>query len=177
MNGDVESRAQAEKLITEFGVDGAMIATAAETNSSCFRSAADGGLVPWREVVERYIQTSLEVENRFGNTKYLLGQLVPGKQAEYREMTGCKSYHQVCSLLGFKDLEPKAKEVDEKLGLTPEVQALLGKRGRKNKSAMAAGGNPAKKARLESTQPLSKPDGAQATPAQDIEQPAVIIEA
>jgi tRNA-dihydrouridine synthase 2 len=143
MNGDVETRAQAEQLITEFGVDGAMIATAAETNSSCFRSEANGGVAPWKEVVEQYIKTALEVENRFGNTKYLLNHLIPGKQAVYREVTTSRSYHQVCQMLGFEHLEAQAKEIDKKLGITSETQDQ-GRRGKKNKSAMAAGGNQAK---------------------------------
>jgi tRNA-dihydrouridine synthase 2 len=144
MTGDVENRAQAEQLITEFGVDGAMIATAAETNSSCFRSEADGGLAPWNEVVEQYIKTALEVENRFGNTKYLLNHLIPGKQPVYREIATSRSYHQVCQMLGLEHLESQAKEIDEKLGITPETQALQGGRGERNKSAMAAGGNQSK---------------------------------
>lgn len=143
MNGDVESRAQAEGLITDFGVDGAMIATAAESNSSVFRKEADGGTAPWKEVVEQYIKTSLEVENRWGNTKYLLGHLIPGKLPVYREIVGSKSYCQACQILGFESLEAQAKEVDEALGITPETE-ILGRRGRKNKSAMAAGGNQAK---------------------------------
>lgn len=143
MNGDVENRAQAEKLITEFGVDGAMIATAAETNSSCFRNEVDGGAAPWNEVAEQYIKTALEVENRFGNTKYLLNHLIPGKQPVYREVTTSKSYLQVCQMLKLEHLETKAKEIDEKLGITPETQPQ-GRRGKKNKSAMAAGGNQSK---------------------------------
>jgi len=144
MNGDVESRAQAEQLITEFGVDGAMIATAAETNLSCFRSEVNGGLAPWNEVVEQYIKTALEVENRFGNTKYLLNHLIPGKQSVYREVTTSRSYRQVCQILGLGHLEAQAKEIDEKLGITPDSQALQGRKGKKNKSAMAAGGNQAR---------------------------------
>jgi tRNA-dihydrouridine synthase 2 len=157
MNGDVETRAQAEKLIEEFGVDGAMIATAAEANSSCFRSEADGGLAPWKEVVEQYIKTSMEVENRWGNTKYLLNHLIPGKLPVYREITASKSYQQACQILGFEHLEVQAKEVDERIGITPESQMLQGKRGRKNKTAMAAGGNPSKIRSIETQEkkPLS----------------------
>ncbi len=143
MNGDVETRAQAEQLVTEYGVDGAMIATAAETNSSVFRSESDGGIAPWKEVVEQYVKTCLEVENRWGNTKYLLNHLIPGKQPAYREVTTSKSYYQVCKILEFEHLETLAKEVDEKIGITPETQAL-NKRGRKNKTAMAAGGSQGK---------------------------------
>jgi tRNA-dihydrouridine synthase 2 len=177
MNGDVENRTQAELLINEFGVDGAMIATAAETNSSCFRTDGDGGLVPWNEVVEEYMKICLEMENRFGNTKYLLGQLVPGKQAAYKGMTMCKSYHQICAHLGFEHLESRAMEVDEKLGITPEVQALMGKRGRKNKSAIAAGGNQAKdRAEKKGKKPLSE-RGVQHTAAEPEAELAVGIEA
>jgi tRNA-dihydrouridine synthase 2 len=150
MNGDVYNRKEAKQLITEFGVDGAMIATAAETNSSCFRSEADGGLAPWREVVEQYIKTCLEVENKWGNTKYLLNHLIPGKQPEYKEVTASKSYTQVCKILGLECLEAKAREVDECIGIDPET-ANLGRRQQKkqnqreNQSALAASGGQSKK--------------------------------
>jgi tRNA-dihydrouridine synthase 2 len=140
MNGDVANRAQAKQLISEFGVDGAMIATAAESNSSCFRSKPDGGLAPRKEVVEQYLKFSMEVDNRWGNTKYLLGHLIPGKMPVYQQMTGSKSYHQACKVLGLEQLEAQAKETDERLGITPETE-YPGRKGKKNKSALAAGGN------------------------------------
>jgi tRNA-dihydrouridine synthase 2 len=157
MNGDVENRAQAEQLITEFGVDGAMIATAAETNSSCFRRDADGGLASWKEVVEEYLKTSMEVENRWGNTKYLLTHLIPGKQSIYREITTSKSYHQACKMLGFEHLEARAEEVDEKIGITGENE-IQSRRGKKNKAAMATGGNHSKirKIDFEDQKPFSE---------------------
>ncbi|TVY89946.1 tRNA-dihydrouridine(20) synthase [NAD(P)+] [Lachnellula willkommii] len=154
MNGDVANRAQAEQLISEFGVDGAMIATAAESNSSCFRTEAEGGLASWEEVVEQYIKTSIEVDNRWGNTKYLLAQLIPGKQPVYRQITGTKSYHQACKVLGLEHLESQAKEVDERLGITPETE-YQGRKGKKNNSALAAGGNQGK-ARHGKTKSLSE---------------------
>ena len=58
MNGDVHSRDEALALMEEYGVDGAMIATAAESNASCFRSAAEGGFLPWKEVVREYMNLS-----------------------------------------------------------------------------------------------------------------------
>ena len=79
MNGDVHSRREALDLITEYGVDGAMIATAAETNSSVFRPESEGGMASWEVVVREYVETALRVENKWGNTKYLLGQMIPGK--------------------------------------------------------------------------------------------------
>jgi tRNA-dihydrouridine synthase 2 len=135
MNGDVENRTQAEQLISEFGVDGAMIATAAETNSSCFRSEAEGGLAAWDEVVEQYIKTSLDTANRWGNTKYLLGQMIPGKKPVYREITSSKSYLGACQVLGLEHLEAQAKEVDENIGITQESLMAQGRKARKNASA------------------------------------------
>ncbi|EME79653.1 uncharacterized protein MYCFIDRAFT_190471 [Pseudocercospora fijiensis CIRAD86] len=115
MNGDVTSRDEALKLIEEYGVDGAMIATAAETNPSVFRAEADGGKADWEEVVKEYVKTSLEVENRWGNTKYLLGQMIPGKQKVYKQMMTTKSFSDIVKVLGYSDLEDLAKDVDKRL--------------------------------------------------------------
>ncbi|KHJ34999.1 putative dihydrouridine synthase [Erysiphe necator] len=149
MNGDIQNRQEAEKLIAEYGADGAMIASAAEANSSCFRSDLEGGLAPWNEVVRQYLEICLQFENRFGNTKYLLNHLIPGKQSVYREMTASKCYQQVCSYLGLTDFEVRSKQVDESLGINME-ERVDGKRQRKqNKSAIAAGGNQGIKQSLE----------------------------
>nr|POF07863.1 trna-dihydrouridine(20) synthase [nad(p)+] [Quercus suber] len=118
MNGDVISRAEAESLIAEYGVDGAMIATAAETNPSCFRSVKDGGLASWETVVKEYVKTALEVENRWGNTKYLLGQMIPGKQAAHKAMMHTKSYTEIVRALNYSEdaeLVNMAQKVDEAL--------------------------------------------------------------
>lgn len=117
MNGDVASRDEALILMKEFGVDGAMIATAAEANSSCFRTEADGGLAPWRDVVYEYVRYCLECENRFGNTKYLLNMLISGKNKEFKDAKLCKTYTDICRRLGFDDLIPHAVRVDEILDL------------------------------------------------------------
>lgn len=138
MNGDVENRDQALDLVREYGVDGAMIATAAEKNSSCFRSKAGGGLLSWDEVVAQYISYALEVENKFGNTKFLLCQLIPGKSPAYKKISSCKSYTKVCEALGFDLLVERAREVDSSLGIDPDNS---GKKNKKtNSSALAAGG-------------------------------------
>ncbi|POS81657.1 hypothetical protein EPUL_006332, partial [Erysiphe pulchra] len=89
------------KLVEEYGVDGAMIATAAETNPSCFRAEADGGIASWEEAVKEYVKISMEVENRWSNTKYLLGQMIPGKQPAYKAMTRTKSYGELVEALGW----------------------------------------------------------------------------
>lgn len=139
MNGDVRNHAQAEELIAKFSVDGAMIATAAETNSSCFQTEAEGGIAPWEEVVEQYIKTCMDVENRWGNTKYLLTHIIPGKNPVYRTITMSKSYLQACQILGLEHLEARARIVDEVLGILRDGQIPEGKK-RKNMSALPADG-------------------------------------
>jgi tRNA-dihydrouridine synthase 2 len=125
MNGDVENREQALRLAEEFGVDGGMIATAAEKNSSVFRAKADGGLAPWREVVKQYLEYAMAVDNRWGNTKFLLAQLIPGKKQNAFRLDQCKTNQDLVNSLGFDDLLDQARECDELMGLNkkPDLKA------------------------------------------------------
>ena len=119
MNGDVTSRAEALELARYYGVDGAMIATAAEANSSVFLPKSAGGPLPWREVVREYLKLAIIVENKWGNTKFLLSQLMPGKDKTYQSVTMSKSYTEVLNILSITDLDTlaTAAEVDRILGL------------------------------------------------------------
>lgn len=148
MNGDVESREQALRLIKEYNVDGAMIATAAEKNPSCFRAEADGGIAPWQEVAEHYVRNAIEVENKFGNTKFLLGNVIPGKAQVHGPINQCKTYTQICEWLELGNLLDQAKELDENLGLQPD-RPPPGKNKKANKAALAAGGQMAKVRKVE----------------------------
>lgn len=118
MNGDVTSRDEGLALMKDYGVDGVMIASSAEANPSCFRPEAAGGLLPWREVVHTYLQACLETENRFGNTKYLMNILVPGKNKEFQHSRSSKSYFDWCRSLKYDDLIPAAIQVDDILNLS-----------------------------------------------------------
>lgn len=153
MNGDVTSRAEAMLLAEQYGVDGGMIATAAEANPSVFTH--DGSVAPWRELVAKYLKTALEVENRWGNTKFILQHLVPGKDKTYKGVTGLKGYQQAIELFGLDDLVESAKEVDEVLGVVERQTADAAKKAKvverqtaeaakrakkQNQSALAAGG-------------------------------------
>lgn len=152
MNGDVTSRDQALALMKEYDVDGAMLATAAESNSSCFRTDAEGGLLPWRDVVHDYLEACLQVENRFGNTKYLLNMMIPGKNKEFQEAKASRTYSDCCHILKFDDLIPLAIRVDEVLGLSSKslyfgnqqeesVRSKIAQNAMQhNESARAAGG-------------------------------------
>ncbi|KAF6841165.1 tRNA dihydrouridine synthase [Colletotrichum plurivorum] len=183
MNGDVEGRDHAVDLIQEYGVDGAMIATAAEANSSCFRSAADGGPAPWEEVAATYIKYALEVDNKYGNTKYLLCQIVPGRSEMYQKLNKCKSYTQICRAFGLEDLMELAGRLDEKKGLDPEYagkpgQAPKAGKGPKkvNASAMAAGGNMAGSRAKEASRKKSERGVQASTETQKADIPAPAAE-
>ncbi|MCJ1242945.1 hypothetical protein MMC30_000141 [Trapelia coarctata] len=139
MNGDVTNRDQALKLAEEYGVDGGMIATAAEANSSCFRTEAEGGLLPWREVVTEYMKYALEVENRWGNTKFLLSQLMPGRAEVAKRCQQSKNNRQVCEILELDDMYDQARDVDERLGITDKTGQAIEKAKKKNQTAKAAG--------------------------------------
>ena len=159
MNGDVKDKDEALQLAQEYGVDGGMIATAAEANSSCFRTKEEGGLLPWRDVVTEYMKTALEVENKWGNTKFLLSQLMPGKTKEYQKVAACMSYRQVCEVLEMHDMVDLAKDVDERLGLDEHKETkAMRKAKHQNKSAQAAGGAMAKQRSIDkqSKSPLSE---------------------
>lgn len=117
MNGDVKNKDEALQLIQDYGVDGAMIATAAEANPSCFRTASEGGLLPWREVATEYVKIALDVENKFGNTKFLLSQLLPGKLAIYKKLASCRSYGEICEIMHLPELQDLASSVDRKIGI------------------------------------------------------------
>ncbi|KAI0873929.1 FMN-linked oxidoreductase [Hypoxylon argillaceum] len=160
VNGDVESRDHALQLIQEYGVDGAMIATAAEKNSSCFRTHAEGGLVPWADMVKQYLRHTLEVENKFGNTKFMLTQTVPGKEAVYRELSACKSYTRTCEIFGFDDLVERAREVDLSLDIDPDNSGKK-KNKKVNTVALAASGQTAKSRKLTSSAKNLSGRGAQ----------------
>ena len=139
MNGDVETRDQGVELAKQYGADGAMIAVAAEKNSSCFRPE---GVLPWREVVVQYVQFAMVIHNRFGNTKYLLGQMIPGRESVYQPMNQSKSYVELCKALELEKLMEHAQDVDAKLGLD-KPKEKMSKKAKRNAAARAAAGQAA----------------------------------
>lgn len=134
MNGDVGSRGEARGLVAEYGVDGAMIATAAEKNPSCFAAEGAGGLVRWEQVVKRYVRFAMGVENKLPNTKYLLNQMVPGKSPLYKAVCGAKSYQAVVEVLGMSEEDRRvAVEVDRVMGTTERLERRAAEEGKKRK--------------------------------------------
>jgi len=141
MNGDVYSRDEALELISEFGCDGAMIATAAETNPAVFRPKAEGGMAPWEEVVKEYVKTAMEVGNRWGNTKYLLGQMIPGKSNTYTAMTRTKSYTELVKASKYdEEFLRMAEDIDKALEIGEYEKPKMTKAERKAANKAVAKG-------------------------------------
>ena len=148
MNGDVPDRGSAEALMREYGVDGAMIASAAEKNPSCFRPHDKGGLLPWRQLGREYLETAMSVHNKFGNTKFLLAQMLPGKESEAQAVQQARSYEDVVIGLGLEeDLLERARKVDEILGIRVKTAGgewthrTSKKKGSKKRASQADGGS------------------------------------
>jgi len=112
MNGAIGSRDEALKLAEEYGVDGGMIASAAECDFSVFRSTAQGGRATWSEVVQDYVNFALAMENHFANTKYMLGKLIPGKTTQFAICHSAKGYSDLCKIFGLPTAQ--AELVDAK---------------------------------------------------------------
>lgn len=109
-NGDVDSRTHALELCREYGVDGCMIARAAESNMSVFRPE---GALPWREVAEEFLKTAVGVKSHFTNTKFCLGHVIPGKSELYPKVSRSKTHEQICEVLGVAYEPPVAVEAEE----------------------------------------------------------------
>lgn len=124
VNGDVASREEGELLAREHGVDGAMIAAAAERNPSCFRTAAQGGLASWEEIVRQYLRVAIDTRNRWGNTKFMMQQLVPGKQAVAKGILACKTYTHLVAALGPDVLVTASADGDVTATTMEEWEAL-----------------------------------------------------
>jgi len=155
MNGDVEGRDQAFELVREFGVDGAMIATSAEKNPSVFRGEAAGGPAPWREMATKFAWYAMEVENKFGNTKFTLAHLVHGS---HKLIASTKTYVEVVTALEMGgDALRKAVETDNILGIAPKPVVKVdvpAKRKRETKGVWK-GNNPPKSPVKKQSPPMS----------------------
>ncbi|TGZ83847.1 FMN-linked oxidoreductase [Ascodesmis nigricans] len=110
-NGDVRSRMHADEIISQYGVDGCMIAIAAEKNPSVFSTELAR---PWGEVVRNYLEYSQAIGHYFSNTKFCLNNLIPGAEEHGQKVTQAKSVLGVCEILGlpYKPLNAEIEKED-----------------------------------------------------------------
>ena len=112
LNGAVKSRAHFKEVQQELGLGpevGAMIAEHAERNPSVFR---EGEPLQWPAAAREYLALAQSLDNHVGNTKYMLGRIIPGKQKMYQCMTRCKTDEELSWLVEQMDDEGKCTDSD-----------------------------------------------------------------
>lgn len=110
INGGVQNRSHFLQLrdTLELPSDvGGMIAEAAEANPTVFQDNNNNNTsLDWWKVMDKYINLAILWENNFGNTKYMLSRIIPGKSPVFQYVTRCKNYDQlkhVQNLINSKD--------------------------------------------------------------------------
>ncbi|KAG8895955.1 hypothetical protein FRB99_000248, partial [Tulasnella sp. 403] len=133
-NGDCTDRTAAAGVRTLTGCDSVMIATAAESNPSCFRSGPLADAVS--EVVPKYTRLAHYLDNAWGNSKHCLAQFKsppdvapPGQdksaKKNFRELLSkAKKYDDLADFVGgLEGGESVLQEVEEALAARPKAQA------------------------------------------------------
>lgn len=115
VNGDVDGRWQLKSLIDTYGVSGAMIARAAESNASCFGNK----LLPWQTVAKDYLDIAMQFNTHDSNTKYCLLRMVPGKEPVYQKLARARSNGEYIDLI--TGMTSRVKEVSEAVSSSGEV--------------------------------------------------------
>lgn len=136
LNGAVQSRAHFDTLREELKLGpevGAMIAEHAERNPSVFSRETP---LEWPQAAREYFALAQSLDNHVGNTKYMLGRIIPGKQRMYQYMTRCKSDAELTWLLAQMDDEGKCTEDDP----LKHIQEM-----RKGENSQSSGKNKAEK--------------------------------
>ncbi|CAN6604113.1 tRNA-dihydrouridine(20) synthase [NAD(P)+] [Trichomonascus vanleenenianus] len=87
VNGDVLGRWDLPRLVEQFGVDGAMVARAAEANASCFSEA----LQPWHIVAREFLDVAKAYLHHPSNVKFCLARVIPGKLPVYQTIARSKT--------------------------------------------------------------------------------------
>ncbi|KAH0609069.1 uncharacterized protein H6S33_001297 [Morchella sextelata] len=136
-NGDVLSRSHALQLCDEYGVDGCMIARAAEVNMSVFLPDKP---LPWKEIADEFVKTAVKIESHFTNTKFVLGRIIPGKDPIYQKVHQAKTHEQICGILGIP-YEPLSPTIVEEMPVEGKAATKAVEKAKSvSATARAAGG-------------------------------------
>ncbi|KAI7864944.1 hypothetical protein BDF14DRAFT_1830449 [Spinellus fusiger] len=104
LNGDVQSHADIPRAKELTNASSFMIARGAQFNPSVFRKE---GPLPYEEAVRAYLKKSVDVDNMFQNTKYVLLSMNTDSQhtksERYRKMQQSKSLLALCEIFGLED--------------------------------------------------------------------------
>ncbi|KAG0671750.1 hypothetical protein C6P45_005015 [Maudiozyma exigua] len=78
---------------------GGMIADSAESNPSVFNDKP----ITWMKIIKEYLEIATKMDNNFGNTKYMLSRIIPGKKKMYQYITRCKNYDELNYIVSQMD--------------------------------------------------------------------------
>lgn len=101
---------------------GGMIADAAEANPTVFN--CNGPNKKWWVVMDEYIKLAAQWENNFGNTKYMLSRIIPGKSPIFQIIARCHDYEQL-KYVQMKLINPEDGSLLE--GATEFIESLQNK--------------------------------------------------
>ncbi|KAK5778256.1 tRNA-dihydrouridine(20) synthase (NAD(+)) PWA37_000501 [Arxiozyma heterogenica] len=96
INGDLQTRSNFLEVRDQCGLPeevGGMIADAAEVNPTVFN--CNGPNEKWWAIMDEYIKLATQWENNFGNTKYMLSRIIPGKSPVFQIILRCHDYEQI----------------------------------------------------------------------------------
>lgn len=100
INGQVKSYDDYKHLQEQFDSDvGAMIASAAEINPTCFHKS---GSLPWYTTIKEYIKFTNDFNNHPANTKYCLTRMIPNdknKNKIYHLVTKAKTAQEFSDII------------------------------------------------------------------------------
>ncbi|ODQ82507.1 hypothetical protein BABINDRAFT_164288 [Babjeviella inositovora NRRL Y-12698] len=117
INGSVKSYQDYRDIQKTYGPDiGAMIATCAETNASCFSPEP----VSWAKLTKEFVEIATKYNNHVSNTKYCLTSIVPGKTKYYQLIARSKTPEAIADVVKSFDDEGKSVEQVEAKVVTVE---------------------------------------------------------
>lgn len=100
INGQVKNYKDFKDLQSQFGHDvGAMIASCAEINPTCFNK---DGTLPWYTTVKEYIRFADQFNNHPANTKYCISRMIPNERNEnkiYHLITKARTAEQFSDII------------------------------------------------------------------------------
>ncbi|CCF58680.1 hypothetical protein KAFR_0F00830 [Kazachstania africana CBS 2517] len=104
LNGSIKNRAHFNEIKKKYNFDteiSGMIADCAETNPTVFSEAP----LYWPQVIKNFVQIATKFDNNFGNTKYMLGRLVPGKSVFHKTFTRSRNPSELNYIVDKLNLE------------------------------------------------------------------------
>lgn len=113
LSGDVFSLQDAHRAFEQVGVDGVLVARAAQWNVSVFSPAPK----PLLSIIEEYLLLSRELNNHPCNSKYAVVEMLTKDPQEHksllREIYKCKTIEEMLACLGYTTAKNQSAALDD----------------------------------------------------------------